>query len=53
MRRDTVPTWFLLDDLKDFHVNRVFIQGALVAEEGKYLPEIKRSDISTVKGNVV
>ena len=30
----------LLDDLKDFHVNRVFVEGALVAEEGKYLPEI-------------
>ena len=43
----------LLDDLKDFHVNRVFIQGALVAEEGKYLPEIKRYDISTVKGSVI
>ena len=38
----------LLDDL-----NRVFIQGALVAEEGKYLPEIKRYDISTVKGSVI
>ena len=43
----------LLDDLKDFHVNRVFIQGALVAEEGKYIPEIKRYDISTVKGSVI
>ena len=32
----------LLDDL-----------GALVAEEGKYLPEIKRYDISTVKGSVI
>ena len=38
----------LLDDLKDFHVNRVFVEGALVAEEGKYLPEIKKSDISSV-----
>ena len=36
----------LLDDLKDFHVNRVFIEGALVAEEGKYLPEIKKCDIT-------
>ena len=43
----------LLDDLKDFHVNRVFIEGALVAEEGEYLPEIKRYDISSVKGSVV
>ena len=43
----------LLDDLKDFHVNRVFIEGALVAEEGKYLPEIKKCDISSVKGSVI
>jgi len=43
----------LLDDLKDFHVNRVFIEGALVAEEGKYLPKIKKCDISSVKGSVI
>ncbi|GCA67252.1 adenine deaminase [Mediterraneibacter butyricigenes] len=43
----------LLDDLKDFHVNRVFIEGTLVAEEGNYLPEIKRYDISSVKGSVI
>ena len=43
----------LLDDLKDFHVNRVFVEGALVAEEGKYLPEIKKCDISSVKGSVI
>ena len=43
----------LLDDLKDFHVNRVFIEGELVAEEGNYLPEIKKCDIATVKGSVI
>lgn len=43
----------LLDDLKDFHINRVFVEGALVAEEGKYLPEIKKCDISSVKGSVI
>ena len=43
----------LLDDLKDFHVNRVFVEGTLVAEEGKYLPEIKKCDISSVKGSVI
>lgn len=43
----------LLDDLKDFHVNRVWIEGALVAEEGNYLPEIERYDISSVKGSVI
>ena len=43
----------LLDDLKEFHVNRVFIAGNLVAEEGKYLPEVKKYDISSVKGSVI
>lgn len=43
----------LMDDLKDFHVNRVWIEGKLVAEEGKYLPEIEKYDISSVKGSVV
>ena len=43
----------LLDDLKDFHVNREFVEDTLVAEEGKYLPEIKKCDISSVKGSVI
>lgn len=43
----------LMDDLKDFHVNRVWIEGKLVAEEGKYLPKMERYDISSVKGSVV
>lgn len=43
----------LLDDLKHFHVNRVWIAGELTAEEGKYLPEIQVHDISSVKGSVV
>ena len=43
----------LLDDLKDFHVNRVWANGQLVAEEGEYLPKIDRYDISSVKGSVV
>ena len=42
----------LLDDLKDFHVHRVFIDGELVAEEGRYLPELTFADISTVRGSV-
>ncbi len=42
----------LLDDLKDFHVSSVFIQGQLVAENGQYLPEVTHYDISTVKGSV-
>ena len=43
----------LLDDLKDFAVNKVWIEGNLVAEEGKYLPEVVKHDISTVKGSVI
>ena len=43
----------LLDDLKNFGVNRVWIEGKLVAEEGRYLPEIEKYDISSVKGSVV
>lgn len=43
----------LLDDLKDFKVNRVWIEGNLVAKEGAYLPVIEKYDISSVKGSVV
>lgn len=43
----------LMDDLKEFHVNRVWIEGKLVAEEGNYLPGIEKYDISSVKGSVV
>ena len=43
----------LMDDLKDFKVNRVWIEGKLVAEEGAYLPTIEKHDISSVKGSVV
>lgn len=43
----------LFDDLKDFHVNRVWIEGRAVAEEGTYLPKICPHEISSVKGSVV
>lgn len=43
----------LMDDLKAFNVNRVWIEGKLVAEDGKYLPTIEKYDISSVKGSVV
>ena len=43
----------LLDDLKEFKANRVWIEGKLVAENGTYLPEIERYDMSSVKGSVV
>lgn len=43
----------LLDDLKDFGINRVWIAGRLTAEEGAYLPEMDYYDISSVKGSVL
>lgn len=43
----------LLDDLKDFNVNRVWVEGKLVAEKGTYLPKVEKYDISSVKGSVV
>jgi len=41
----------LLDDLSHFNVRQVFIQGALVAEEGKYLPPITRYDSSAMESS--
>lgn len=43
----------LLDNLTSFHVNRVWVEGKLVAEEGTYLPKVEKYDISSVKGSVV
>ena len=42
----------LLDDLKTFNVDKVWIGGELVATNGKYLPEIIPADISSVRGSV-
>ena len=42
----------LLRDLKKFKAEKVFIGGELVAENGKYLPEIIPQDISKVRGSV-
>ena len=42
----------LLDDLKNFRVDNVWIGGELVAENGKYLPEIIPADTSSVRGSV-
>lgn len=42
----------LLDDLKDFRADKVWIGGELVADNGKYLPEIIPADISSVRGSV-
>ena len=43
----------LLDDLKDFQVEKVWIAGELTAEKRSYLPEITPYDISSVKGSVI
>lgn len=42
----------LFDNLKDFRVQKVWINGELCAEHGKYLPELKKHSIDTVKGSV-
>lgn len=42
----------LVQDLKEFTARKVFIKGELVAEDGKYLPEVRRTSINTVAGSV-
>ncbi len=42
----------VLEDLKDFKITNVFIQGKEVAKNGKYLPEIQKYDISSVRGSM-
>ena len=42
----------LLEDLKNFVADEVFIGGELVAKNKKYLPEIISQDISKVRGSV-
>lgn len=39
----------LLDNLTDFSVSKMFINGKLVAEDGKYIPEINKFSIDTVR----
>ncbi|MDR2478771.1 MAG: adenine deaminase [Treponema sp.] len=41
----------LVDDLAKFRVNRVFIQGKLAAEGGKYLAPVKRRDDTAVRSS--
>ena len=43
----------LMDDLENFNVRKVWINGVLTAVDGRYLPEIKRTDASDVKGSIV
>ena len=42
----------LLDDLKEFHVHKVWLQGKLCSIDDTYLPEVHRHDTSAVKGSV-
>lgn len=42
----------LVKDLKDFEAEKVFIQGELVAENGKYLKEVTYASIKDVSGSV-
>lgn len=42
----------LVTDLTDFRVRATFIEGKLAAEDGRYLPEVKHSDIAPVAGSV-
>ena len=42
----------LLDDLTQFHVDRVWVEGVLAAENGEYLLPVERYPIDTVKGSV-
>lgn len=41
----------LLDNLKDFSVSKVWIEGTLAAENGQYLLPVEKRDISSVKGS--
>lgn len=42
----------LIEDLKDFNVKKVWINGQLVAEDGHYIPEVKKEPIDSVIGSV-
>jgi adenine deaminase len=41
----------VVDNLRDFRANKVLIQGAVVAEEGRYLPPLDRYDDSAVRSS--
>ena len=38
--------------LKDFNVGKVWVEGELCADNGEYLPEMKKHSIDSVKGSV-
>ncbi|MBQ7058138.1 MAG: adenine deaminase [Firmicutes bacterium] len=41
----------LFEDLTEFHVKKVYIEGKLTAEEGRYLPEVMRIPIDPVRNS--
>lgn len=42
----------LIDNLTDFNVDEVFIEGKLTAKAGKFIPKVEKEDISSVMGSV-
>lgn len=42
----------LMNNLQEFKARYVFIDGKLVAEDGQYLPEVKRADTTAVRSSV-
>ena len=42
----------LLEDLKDFKADKVWVAGELTADQGKYLPDVVKEDITPVMGSV-
>lgn len=42
----------ILDNLKDFNAQRVFIKGEEVSRDGKHIPKVERYDISKVGGSM-
>jgi len=41
----------LMEDLTDFQVTHIFLEGVLSAENGSYLPKVTKEDITPVKGS--
>ncbi|XVG95573.1 adenine deaminase [Eubacteriales bacterium KG127] len=42
----------LFDNLSEFNVEKVWINGELCSDKGEYLPEIRKHSIASVKGSV-
>lgn len=42
----------IIEDLKEFKINNVLVNGKEVARDGKYLPSFEKYDMSSVKGSM-